>query len=46
MTCKTSVNNIVKVTDWTLLDSTDEEVIKKHLYETSPLPIVLNMDTV
>ena len=44
--CKTSVNNVVKVTDWTLLDSTDEEVIKEYLYETGPLAIALNADTV
>ena len=46
MTCKISVNNVVMVTDWTLLDSTDEEIIKKHLYKTGPLTIVLHVNTV
>lgn len=44
-TCKTSCEKVVKVTDWTLLDSTDEEVIKDYLYNTGPLAVALNADT-
>ena len=44
-TCNNSVNKVVKVTDWTLLDSMDEEVIKDYLYNTGPLAVALNADT-
>jgi C1A family cysteine protease len=44
-TCNNSVKKVVKVIDWTLLDSMDEEVIKDYLYNTGPLAVALNADT-
>jgi len=42
-TCKQDITkNVVKVSTYQLLDSTDEEVIKQYLYEKGPLSIGIN----
>ena len=42
-TCQQDISkNVVKVSSYQLLDSTDEEVIKQYLYEKGPLSIGIN----